>query len=92
MHKRFHAVLVLGISSFILQIAAGDYDVLVRFLEYNRDRDFDCDGLFVSGGECDVYFKVCLQPLSPEQMQTCRGSDSDELDLENTYHLVFSRD
>lgn len=50
------------------QIAAGDYDVLVRFLEYNRDRDFDCDGLFVSGGECDVYFKVCLQPLSPEQM------------------------
>uniref|UniRef100_A0A8W8JQB5 Uncharacterized protein n=1 Tax=Magallana gigas TaxID=29159 RepID=A0A8W8JQB5_MAGGI len=91
MHKRFHAVLVLGISSLILQIAAGDYDVLVRFLEYNRDRDFDCDGLFVSGGECDVYFKVCLQPLSPEQMQTCRGSDSDELDLENTYHLVFSR-
>lgn len=49
------------------QIAAGDYDVLVRFLEYNRDRDFDCDGLFVSGVECDVYFKVCLQPLSPEQ-------------------------
>ncbi|XP_052708630.1 uncharacterized protein LOC128183588 [Crassostrea angulata] len=71
-----------------LKIAAGDYDVLVRFLEYNRDKDTDCDGLFVSGEECDVYFKVCLQPLSPKQRLTCSRSYSE---LENTYHLVFSR-
>lgn len=49
------------------QLTAGDYDVLVRFLEYNRDKDPDCDWLFVSGVEYDVYFTVCLQLLPPEK-------------------------
>lgn len=88
MKKTTHTVLFLGISSFFFQIIRGDYDVLVRFLEYNRNQDA-CDLLFVSGVECDIYFKVCLQPLSPEQGEICRRKNSNIL-LENTNYFLFS--
>uniref|UniRef100_A0A8W8JM15 Uncharacterized protein n=1 Tax=Magallana gigas TaxID=29159 RepID=A0A8W8JM15_MAGGI len=88
MKKRTHTILFLGVLSFILQITRGDYDVLVRFLEYNRNQDA-CDLLFVSGVECDVYFRVCLQPLSPGQGEICRRKNSNIL-LENTHYFLFS--
>ncbi|XP_065927714.1 uncharacterized protein [Magallana gigas] len=88
MKKRTHTILFLGVLSFILQITRGDYDVLVRFLEYNRNQDA-CDLLFVSGVECDVYFRVCLQPLSPGQWEICRRKNSNIL-LENTHYFLFS--
>ena len=51
---------------FTLQTVVGDYNVTVRLLEYNRDQDCACDwGLGCK--ECDVYFQICLQPLSPTQ-------------------------
>ncbi|XP_078319679.1 uncharacterized protein LOC144621046 [Crassostrea virginica] len=50
-----------------LQTALGDYDVSVRLLEYNRDQDCGCDLGFWGCRECDVFFQICLQPLSPTQ-------------------------
>uniref|UniRef100_K1QA96 Uncharacterized protein n=1 Tax=Magallana gigas TaxID=29159 RepID=K1QA96_MAGGI len=73
-------VLVTTIWSWlwIIQTAVGDYDVSVRLLEYTRDEDCGCDGLsFLGCHECDVYFQICLQPLSPTQGQICQGNNQD---------------
>lgn len=58
------ACLYLGMY---FQTALGDYDVSVKLLEYNRDQDNDFDARWGIERECDVYFKICLQPLSPRQ-------------------------
>uniref|UniRef100_A0A8W8ML69 Uncharacterized protein n=1 Tax=Magallana gigas TaxID=29159 RepID=A0A8W8ML69_MAGGI len=68
----------------------GDYDVSVRLLEYTRDRDCKCDGGFWgSCGECDVYFQICLQPLSPTQGRICQGNNQDDR-VDDTHHFLFA--
>uniref|UniRef100_K1PX49 Uncharacterized protein n=1 Tax=Magallana gigas TaxID=29159 RepID=K1PX49_MAGGI len=66
MQTASYNVLILWIC--LLQTAIGDYDVSVKLLEYNRKEDCSCDQLaMVRCHECDVYFKTCVQPLSPTQ-------------------------
>uniref|UniRef100_A0A8W8ML56 Uncharacterized protein n=1 Tax=Magallana gigas TaxID=29159 RepID=A0A8W8ML56_MAGGI len=69
----------------------GDYDVSVRLLEYSRDQDCGCDTGFLWGGchDCDVYFQICLQPLSPTQRQICQGNNQDDR-VEDTHHFLFA--
>uniref|UniRef100_K1PSR9 Uncharacterized protein n=1 Tax=Magallana gigas TaxID=29159 RepID=K1PSR9_MAGGI len=64
-----------------------DYDVSVRLLEYTRDQDCSCDGGFWGCGECDVYFQICLQPLSPTQGQICQGNNQDYR-VDDTHHFL----
>eukprot|EP00105_Crassostrea_gigas_P011092 XP_011426625.1 PREDICTED: uncharacterized protein LOC105327715 [Crassostrea gigas] len=85
-------VLVTTIWSWlwIIQTAVGDYDVSVRLLEYTRDEDCGCDGLsFLGCHECDVYFQICLQPLSPTQGQICQGNNQDYR-VDDTHHFLFA--
>uniref|UniRef100_K1RRZ2 Uncharacterized protein n=1 Tax=Magallana gigas TaxID=29159 RepID=K1RRZ2_MAGGI len=69
--------------------AVGDYDVSVRLLEYTRDQDCGCDGGLWGCHECDVFFQICLQPLSPTQGQMCQGNNQDDR-VDDTHHFLFA--
>uniref|UniRef100_K1PZC9 Uncharacterized protein n=1 Tax=Magallana gigas TaxID=29159 RepID=K1PZC9_MAGGI len=66
----------------------GDYDVSVRLLEYTRDQDCSCLA-FWKCYECDVFFQICLQPLSPTQGQICQGNNQDDR-VDDTHHFLFA--
>eukprot|EP00105_Crassostrea_gigas_P042139 XP_019926287.1 PREDICTED: cell wall integrity and stress response component 4-like [Crassostrea gigas] len=89
MQKAFHCVFILWICIWNPQTIMGDYDVSIRLLEYTRDQNCSCDSGLWGCHECDVYFQICLQPLSPTQGQICQGNNQDDR-VDDTHHFLFA--
>eukprot|EP00105_Crassostrea_gigas_P012366 XP_011428340.1 PREDICTED: uncharacterized protein LOC105328888 [Crassostrea gigas] len=84
-----HTFSKLTTSKVCSETTGGNYDVSVRLLEYNRDQDCGCDGGLWGCGECDVFFQICLQPLSPTQGQICQRNNQDDR-VDDTHHFLFA--